>query len=255
MLGPPLTGLILEVADWPWIFYINVPICLAGIAAVVAFVPKIEQPGPGPFDYLGFLYAGVGILASTAVLETMGFDMVGWPVQVGAFAIGAAALLAFLRHVRRHPNPLLDLDLLRIPSFRTSLVGGIFLRIAYGSQPFLLPLLLQVALGWSALRAGSVMIAIATGSLLVRPLGPAIIRRLGFRATMAAGTAAYAVTLMAAAFYRADTPVELIVAVLLLQGATGATASWRSTPSPTPRPRARSSAARRRSTRWWSSWR
>ena len=223
LLGPPLTGFILEVADWPWIFYINVPICLAGVAAVVAFVPKIEQPSPGPFDYLGFLYAGVGILASTAVLETMGFDIVGWPVQLGVAALGAAALLAFLRHVRRHPYPLLDLALLRIPSFRASLVGGIFVRIAFGSQPLLMPLLLQVALGWSALRAGSVMVATALGSLFVRPLGPAIIARLGFRGTLVAGTTAYAVTLMAPALFRADTPVQVIIAVLLLQGMTGTT--------------------------------
>jgi EmrB/QacA subfamily drug resistance transporter len=223
LLGPPLTGLILQVADWPWVFYINVPICLIGVAAVAAFVPDMKQPNPGRFDYLGFLYAGAAILASTAVLETLGFDMVPWPVQAGVLAVGIAAGLAFARHARRHPHPILDLALLRIPSFQISLIGGIFVRIAFGAQPFLLPLLLQVGLGWSALRAGSVMVASALGSLTVRTVAPIIIRQLGFRTTLVAGTIAYAAVLLAPPFLRPGTPIGLVVGVLFMQGVFGAT--------------------------------
>ena len=223
LLGPPLTGLILKVADWPWIFYINVPICLLGIAAVIAFVPRVRQPSPGTFDYLGFLYVGVGILASTAVLETLGFALVDWRLQAAAAIVGVVALGLFLRHVRRRPHPILDLVLMRLPSFRASLVGGTFVRIAFGAQPFLLPLLLQVALGWSALKAGSIMVAGAVGSLMVRPLAPAIIRKLGFRSTLVAGTTAYALTLLVPPFFSRSTPEPLVFGVLLLNGMFGTT--------------------------------
>jgi EmrB/QacA subfamily drug resistance transporter len=223
LLGPPLTGFILEFADWPWIFYINVPICLLGMAAVAAFVPKVVQPSPGRFDYLGFLYAGAAILASTAVLETLGFDLVPWQAQVGVAILGAAATIAFLRHARRHPRPILDLSLLAIPSFRASLVGGVFVRIAFGAQPFLVPLLLQVALGWSALKAGSVMVAGAVGSLCIRLAAPTIIRLLGFRSTLIFATCGYAVVLLVPPFLRPSTPTAAIVVLLLVQGMLGAT--------------------------------
>jgi len=223
IMGPPLTGFVLEVADWPWIFFINVPICLAGIAAVLAFVPKIRQPDPGGFDYMGFLYAGVGILASTAVLETLGFELVDWRLQAAGAMAGAAAIWLFLRHARRSRRPILDLELLRIPSFRASLVGGIFVRVAFGAQPFLMPLLLQVALGWSALKAGSIMVATAVGSLLVRPLGPGIIRRLGFRGTLGVATVAYACTLAMPPFFSRATPETVIFGVLMLNGMFGST--------------------------------
>ncbi|MGZ6012249.1 MAG: MFS transporter, partial [Caulobacteraceae bacterium] len=50
ILGPPLSGFILSIADWPWIFYINIPVGVLGVALVFRFVPRIRQPHPGRFD-------------------------------------------------------------------------------------------------------------------------------------------------------------------------------------------------------------
>lgn len=222
LIGPPLTGFILAVADWPWVFYLNVPVGLLGMAAVYAFVPRIIQPHPGRFDSVGFGLAAVAMGGTMAVTETMGFDLVSWKTQLGAGLIAAAAGAAFLIHSRRAPNPVLDLDLLRLPTFRASLVGGVFVRVAVGGMPFLLPLLLQIGCGWSPLQAGSMMVSAAIGSLLLRPVAPMLIRRLGFRRVLVGATVAYGLTCLVPVVFRPDTPVPFIVAVLLMYGVTGA---------------------------------
>jgi EmrB/QacA subfamily drug resistance transporter len=222
LIGPPLTGFILAVASWPWVFYLNVPVGLLGMAAVYAFVPKLRQPHPGRFDSVGFGLAAVAIGAAMSVTETFGFSLVSWQTQLGAAAIAVAAGLAFLVHSRRKANPVLDLSLLALPTFRASMVGGIFVRIAVGGMPFLLPLLLQIGCGWSPLAAGSMMISAAVGSLFLRPVAPLLIRRLGFRTVLVAGTASYAMVCLMPALFRGDTPVPFIVVALLLYGVSGA---------------------------------
>lgn len=222
LIGPPLTGFILAVADWPWVFYLNVPVGLLGMALVYAFTPRIIQPHPGRFDSLGFGLAAVAMGGAMSVTETFGFGLVSWKTQLGAGLIAAAAGAAFLLHSRRAPNPVLDLDLLKLPTFRASLVGGIFVRVAVGGMPFLLPLLLQIGCGWSPLQAGSMMVSAAVGSLLLRPVAPMLIRAMGFRRVLAGATVAYGLTCLVPVVFRPDTPVPFIVAVLLMYGVTGA---------------------------------
>jgi hypothetical protein len=156
-----------------------------------------------------------------AVTETFGFGLVSWKTQVGAGALAALAGLAFLLHSRRTANPVLDLSLLGLPTFRASLVGGLFVRIAVGGMPFLLPLLLQIGCGWSPLQAGSMMVSAAVGSLLLRPVAPFLIRRFGFRGVLVGGTAAYAFVCLLPMLFRPDTPVPVVVLILGLYGVTG----------------------------------
>lgn len=222
LIGPPLTGFILAVASWPWVFYLNVPVGLFGMAAVYAFVPRIKQPHPGRFDSIGFGLAAVAIGGAMSVTETFGFGLVSWKTQLGAALIAASAGVVFLVHSRRTANPVLDLTLLELPTFRASLVGGIFVRVAVGGMPFLLPLLLQIGCGWSPLQAGSMMVSAAVGSLLLRPVAPLLIRAFGFRAILAGATAAYALVCLIPVVFRPETPVPFIVFVLLLYGVTGA---------------------------------
>jgi EmrB/QacA subfamily drug resistance transporter len=222
LIGPPLTGFILAVASWPWVFYLNVPVGLLGMAAVHAFVPKLIQPHPGRFDSVGFGLAAVAIGAAMSVTETFGFSLVSWKTQVVAGAIAAIAGAAFLLHSRRAANPVLDLSLLDLPTFRASLLGGVFVRVAVGGMPFLLPLLLQIGCGWSPLQAGGMMVSAAVGSLLLRPVAPMLIRALGFRSVLVWATAAYALVCLVPVVFRPDTPVALIMFVLGMYGVTGA---------------------------------
>jgi EmrB/QacA subfamily drug resistance transporter len=218
LVGPPLAGFILGIADWPWIFFINVPVGLLGMAAVLRFVPPLRQPDPGPFDARGFLLAAVAITSWVGLAETAGMDLI--PVAAQA-ALGALALMAtglYLRHSRRAERPVMNLGLVRFLTFRASLVGGTVLRLGLGATPFLLPLLFQVALGWTPFEAGLVTIGTSVGALACKPMAPGILRRFGFRRTLLVSNFATAVLTAVPALFRHSTPVPLIIALLAVAG-------------------------------------
>jgi hypothetical protein len=152
-----------------------------------------------------------------------GFDNLGRgllpPWMVAAMMIGGAAcLLLYWRHAARVEHPILDLDLLKIPTFTASVIGGSFMRMGIGATPFLLALLLQVAFGLSALQAGLMTFASAAAALVMKTAAPPILARFGFRATLIGNAVIVAVSFMSYSLFRSDTPLWLIYAVLLAGG-------------------------------------
>lgn len=184
LIGPPLAGFILGVADWPWIFFVNVPVGVLGMLAVLRLAPSLDRPHPGRFDTQGFLLAALAISALVIVAETAGMALLPLPVEVGlgVLLVGSGGL--FLRHVRRTARPILDISLLRHQTYRASLIGGAMVRLGVGATPFLTPLLLQVALGWSPVKAAFVTIASGLGAMSARTVTRRIIARLGFRTVL-----------------------------------------------------------------------
>ena len=218
LVGPPLAGFVLSVADWPWIFFINIPIGLLGMAAVVKFVPRISLPHPGRFDWRGFALAATAITGVVVVAETAGLPLMPLPVQVGLVVLAISCVWIYLRRPPGDIRPILDLTLLRFPTFRASLLGGTLVRLGVGATPFLMPLLLQVGLGWTPLQAGSVTLAGGLGVFLARPFSGPMLRRWGFRTMLLAFVAITATLTAAPGFFRAETPVPLIMALLLAAG-------------------------------------
>src|SRR5580692_2799340 len=74
LIGPPLAGTLLEFASWRWIFFINIPVGLLGIAAVLRIVPRLRHRHPGPFDRFGFATAALGIVTLILLSESVGSD-------------------------------------------------------------------------------------------------------------------------------------------------------------------------------------
>jgi EmrB/QacA subfamily drug resistance transporter len=168
LIGPPLAGFVLGVADWPWIFFINIPVGLVGMLAVSRFVPRLERPHPGRFDTLGFVLVAISISALVVLAETCGMGLLPLPTLL---CLGGILLVAgglFLRHVNRVAHPILDMRLLKHQTYRASLAGGTLVRLGVGATPFLTPLLLQVALGWSPVRAAFITIAGGFGAMCAR---------------------------------------------------------------------------------------
>ena len=223
IIGPPLTGLILKVASWPWIFYINLPVGILGMIAVWRFVPKTRQPHPGRFDTVGFVLAAVAMSSLMGLAETLGFNLIPWTMQIAALVVGIAAAVGFVHHARRADKPVLDLSLLKLKTFRVSCTGGTLVRIGIGATPFLMPLLLQIAMGWSPLQAGSLTIAMAIGALASRPLATRMMRLFGFRGILVWTAALVAAFTIAPGFFRASTPVWIMFAVLAAGGFVRAT--------------------------------
>jgi EmrB/QacA subfamily drug resistance transporter len=218
LFGPAIAGLILHFADWPYIFFVNVPVGLLGMVAVLKFVPQLKQPDPGRFDTVGFVIIAVGLTAMVGAAETIGLSLVPPIVQIAAVAITLAAGVAYGFHARRHPRPVLAISLVRFATFRVSLIGGTMVRLGVGATPFLLPLLLQVGLGWSPLKAGLISTAQIVGIMLFKPFAPGLIRRFGFRTTLSTANVIVAVATAAPGLFRANTPVILIALVFAIGG-------------------------------------
>lgn len=211
LLGPPLAGLLLEVANWRWIFFINIPVGLVGIFFVLRIVPRLRHEHPGPFDRVGFALSAMTILSISLLTESIGTPLFSWKGEVGLAISAVVTGSAFVWHALRCPTPMLDLRLLVKSTYRVSMIGGTLMRFSISATPFLLPLLFQVALGWSPVRAGFVMTAIALGSLISRFGGTYAIRLLGFRAALIVTALVTALFTVVPAAFRDSTPLIFIV--------------------------------------------
>ncbi len=219
VLGPPVGGFITTYASWRWIFLLNVPLGLAGLALIARFVPQLRAERRRPFDAVGF---GLGAVSLGAVMQ--GLDMLGragegtpgtaLAVLAGGLAVGTAAVA----HARRAEHPMLELAALRVPTFRVATGAGSLFRLAIGTAPFLLPLLFQLGFGLSAFASGLLVLATFAGNLAMKPLTTPVLRRYGFRVVLLANGAISALATLACCALVPATPVPLVAVVLFAGG-------------------------------------
>ena len=152
-------------------------------------------------------------------MENVGAATVNVPVVVGATLAAAALLGSGVVHLLRAPAPLVDLRILRIASYRVSAVGGSVYRMVITAIPFLLPLLFQLGFGWSAARAGTVVIALFAGNVAIKPLTTPLMRRFGIRAVLLGSIPASIACLLGLAALTRGTPLPLLLALLAVSGA------------------------------------
>ena len=202
--GPAVGGFIVAYLSWPWIFLLNVPVGIAGVLLVLRFIPPLAGTRR-PFDVRGFALlaaASTGLLSSLNLMSTTGGSWrAGGALIAGSLVIGALAL----RHLARHRHPVLALHTARIPTFAaTSLNGGVLVRLPVRAMPFVLPLLFEVVLGYSALYSGLLLLAMNGGDLLLKTLAARTLRRFGFRTVLMSSSivmlAGVAVSVVVAAF-------------------------------------------------------
>jgi EmrB/QacA subfamily drug resistance transporter len=215
--GPPIGGFIVSYLDWRWIFWINLPIGALGILLVGRFIPDHRETIRRPFDIPGFVLSGIALGALLFGLETASH---GNQVRLamGLLATGAVAAVLYVRHASRVAHPILDLSLLRVPTFRLSVIGGSLTRITQGAQPFLLPLMMQLAFGLKASESGLITFGTSIGTFAMKWPAVLILRRLGFRRSLIVigvlGACSYAVC----GLFRPGWPFPVIFAVLVASG-------------------------------------
>lgn len=218
VLGPALGGLITTYANWRWIFLLNVPLGLIGIVLALVLIRSEKREAAQGFDLLGFVLVG-----STCAGLMYGFDLFGrpdppWMTALGSVVIGLLAGAAALRHLLRSPKPLIDLRVLRFPTFSRAIFGGSLYRIAIGSAPFLLPLMFQVGFGRSAFQSGLLLLWVFAGNLLMKPFTTSVMRRFGFRNILIVNAVLSAATFVLCALIGPATPEPLVGALLFVSG-------------------------------------
>ena len=218
VLGPPLGGFIVTFGSWRWIFYINVPLGILGVVLTSLYMPNIKEEISQRLDLRGFVLTGAGLAAVVYGFENIGRDTLPPAAVTGLFVTGALCLMAYVLHARRTPDAILDLSVMRIPTFRASVLGGIFSRLSIGAGPFLNALLLQIGFGLNAFQAGLISFAAAAGALTMKTTARPILARYGFKRVLVFNTVISAIAVAATALFRPSTPYAVMMLVLLLGG-------------------------------------
>jgi EmrB/QacA subfamily drug resistance transporter len=218
MLGPPLGGLIVTVADWRWIFFVNIPIGILGLILATLYIPDLREENVPPLDVTGFILSALGFGGLILGLAMSGRRIAPSEVAIACTLVGAASLALYVRHALKAPHPLLDLRLLSLKTFEAGILGGLFFRFGVGASAFLLPLMLQLAFGLDALHSGLITFAGAVGALAVKPIAQPLLRRYGFRNLLIVNGALAAAVLMGYGLFTAGTPHLVLLAVLLIGG-------------------------------------
>jgi EmrB/QacA subfamily drug resistance transporter len=216
--GPIVGGFVTSWFSWRGIFFLNLPIGLLGLVLALRLFENFRAPAPVRFDLRGFVISGLGLALLELAIENLGRPIIPGALG-GAFFPAALAILALYGwHARRCPDPVLDLTLLRIRTFRIGTVTGGLCRVGLDAAPFLLPLLFQVGFGLSALQSGLLTFSSSVGAMAVRTLAGPLLRYFGFRRLLV-GTALLAAAVTAGCgLLQADTPVWLTVLLVLASG-------------------------------------
>ncbi|MEK1892695.1 MAG: DHA2 family efflux MFS transporter permease subunit [Rhizobium sp.] len=218
LAGPPLGGFITTYFTWHWIFLINVPVGIIGVWLATIFLPEVEATAPPRLDFVGFLltsFSAAGVVFGLSVVSLPALPPV---IGITGTAIGLVCGFLYVRHAKRHPAPILNLNLFRNPTFRASTTGGTLFRICIGAMPFLTPLMLQLGFGLTPFQSGLITFAGAIGAITTKFMARRVFAAAGFRTTLLSAAGVTTIVTVATGFFTPQTPHLVIIAILLVGG-------------------------------------
>jgi EmrB/QacA subfamily drug resistance transporter len=219
MLGPIAGGLIVGYLHWRDIFFLNIPIGLTGLVLVYLHLPNYRDEDVKPLDTVGLILFGSGIALLSYVLEIFGEHALSAREVLGLLAISIFLLAGYVFHARNMAFPLLHLTLFRIRTFRASVSGSFFTRLGMGGIPFLLPLLYQLGLGYTAIQSGLLIMPQALGALSMKMVLQRLLNLIGYRGVLISNTIIIGLIIAAFAAIGIHTPIWLIILLAFAYGA------------------------------------
>lgn len=186
VLGPLVGGYMVDYLSWHWIFLINIPIALTGILLSIKFMPDYKSKIID-FDLKGFLIFGAASLLLSISLELFGNTAHVTPVLL-VLLFGFLMLYFYYRHAKKDNNPIFPLNLFQVRTFRVGILGSLATRLGISSVPLLLPLMIQVAYGQSAVTSGWIVAPMALTAMFGKSAVIGILNRFGYRSTLMTNT-------------------------------------------------------------------
>jgi EmrB/QacA subfamily drug resistance transporter len=193
--GPTLGGLIVTYLDWPWIFFLNVPVGIVAVAATLLIVPDLRPGTSHAFDIIGTLPASLGLFLIVFGLiegQKYSWGTVSGPVTIPAIlTAGGVVMVAFLVWEAFQKEPLVPLSLFRNRDF--SLMNFTGAAMQYGMQGIFIPISIytQSILGMSALQSGLTIAPMSLAAGVVAPFAGRFADRLGGKYLLMAGLAIF----------------------------------------------------------------
>ncbi len=219
LFGPAAGGFLVEYATWHWIFLINIPIGLAGILMTKKYMPDLRGREQTEFSWFDFcLFAG-SLFLITLALE--GLDDFGFSVWLFTVILAVGLLLQYIYWKERanRPGALFEANLFNSMRFFIGLSAGIFTRIGTGAVPFMVPLFMQLVMGFDPLKTGLLMIPAAVASILCKPLANPMLKHFGFRRVLFANTVLQGIFISSLSLLADNSSLYVMLLNLALLGA------------------------------------
>ena len=217
-IGPLVGGLITEHANWNWIFFVNVPIGIAGVVASYICIDESRDETHERLDLPGLFASAIGLFALTyALIEA---NTYGWTSAriVGSFVLAAVALLVFVALEKRQRAPMLPLDLFRNRTYTGANLVMLLVALAMFGVFFFVSLYMQNILGYSAVQAGASFLPMTVLIVIIAPIAGKTSDRLGSRGLMTAGMILLAVQLLLFSQLGPDASFWNLLPALLIGG-------------------------------------
>ena len=209
LIGPTLGGWLVEVATWHWIFLINIPMGLLGVLVTFKAMPNVTEPTVQKFDFSGFLLLVIAMIGMSLGIESFSSTHSSAWFSIVLVVTGLIAAAIYAYHAHNHEHALFRSKLFENKIYAIGILGNFFARLGGNALPFLLPLMLQVAFGFSPLITGLMMIPAVLGSLASKPMIRPIIQRFGYRRVLLVNTVLVGACIASLALTTADTPLWL----------------------------------------------
>jgi EmrB/QacA subfamily drug resistance transporter len=220
VLGPVLGGLILQNLSWPWLFWVNVPVCLVGLVMAARFLPKDPAFARIHFDAVGFLLLAPGLVALLYGLSNAGkADGFARGDVDGPLVGGVLLICGFAWWALRHQDQaLLDVRLLKHKPLASAAIVQFFTGVSLVGVMLLVPLYFQELRGTTALGAGLILIAQGVGALAVRSFVGRLSDKVGARWLVFSGFLIVLAGTVPFAFADSATNWAVLVAALFVRG-------------------------------------
>jgi EmrB/QacA subfamily drug resistance transporter len=195
-IGPLVGGALTTYVGWRWIFFVNVPIGVACVAAGMRVLHETRDEQAGRFDVVGLVTLTGGLFALVLGL-LRGADW-GWSSGrvVGLFAAAAVLLVSFAFVELRQESPMLDVRLFRVPTFTGAQITAFSISAGMFAQFLFLPLYLESVLGYSAVKTGVIFLPLSLLAFVVAPISGRLSTRVPVRFLLSGGLALCGVALL-----------------------------------------------------------
>lgn len=218
VIGPVLGGYLAEMISWHWVFLINIPVGIAGIIIACKYMPNLKGERIY-FDFWGFVIIAITFISATLSLELLSEGQSSY-ISLFLAIISLIFLFGYRFYAQKATTPLFPLSLFSIRTFKIGIIGNLISRLGISGVPFLIPLLLQVGFGYSAIEAGMILIPMALASMAIKSFIPTILAKLGYRNVLIGNTILAGTFILLMSQLSLSTPIILMCLLLFCIGCT-----------------------------------